>query len=420
MFEFSKPILIGPFVQIVTMNNLPTKGHIKDDQMEIIKDGAILVQGGKILQIFSQTQFLEKRTNLTSEIIFHEIQDPMVLIPGLIDTHTHICYAGNRVDEYAMKLMGATYQEIGKHGGGIMNTVRNTRKASQEKLTELTVKRARWALKNGITTCEVKSGYGLSVDSELKILRAIQDANTHSEMPELISTCLAAHVKPLEFENHSEYLDYMLKNLFPLIKSENLCRRADVFIEDGAFDPKLSLKYLKKLKNMGFSLTVHADQFSAGGAMVAAKIGAISADHLEATRDADLDLLKENNVIATVLPGASLGLGIPFAPAHKILDRGLSLVIASDWNPGSAPMGDLLIQAALLGAYEKLTISETLAGLTCRAALALGLSDRGILKEGFQADMVAFPCDNYREIFYRQGALKPTLIFRNGEEMVNL
>ena len=168
---------------------------------------------------------------------------------------------------------------------------------------------------------------------------------------------------------------------------------------------------------MGFDITVHADQFSTDGSRVAAEVGAVSADHLEASGEAEIALLKDAGVVATVLPGASLGLGMHYAPARQMLDGGLCLAIATDWNPGSAPMGDLLLQAAVLGAAEKLTTAETLAAITTRAARALNLSDRGSLAKGQLADMIAFPTDNYKEILYFQGKLKPAIVWKRGEKV---
>jgi imidazolonepropionase len=199
---------------------------------------------------------------------------------------------------------------------------------------------------------------------------------------------------------------------------QGLAKRVDVFVEDTAFTEKEALDYLLAAKEMGFEATVHADQFSTGGSKVAAEAGAVSADHLEASGEEEINLLKEAGVVATVLPGASLGLGMKFAPARTMLDSGLCLAIATDWNPGSAPMGDLLLQAALLGAAEKLTTAETLAAITTRAANALHLFDRGVLAKGFIADMVAFQIDNYNEILYAQGKLKPTLIWKKGKRVV--
>lgn len=414
MIILTKKLLVGPFSQILTMDNLPLNGALFDEDLEVIENGGLLLQGNEISQILTEIQFNKLLKNPPENMDYFHIKEPMVVLPGFIDIHTHICYAGSRADEYALKLAGKSYLEIAKSGGGILSTVNQTRNASEEMLITLTVSRARNHLKNGVTTMEVKSGYGLSIHDELKILNAIKKAKSFPEMPSLVPTCLAAHVKPPEFDDHEEYLNYIVNEILPIVKSEELASRVDIFIEDGAFNPDISLKFLQKVKTMGFSILIHADQFSSGGSLVASKIGAISADHLEASSDDDLNALKEAGVHACVLPGASIGLGIPFAPARKILDQGLSLVIASDWNPGSAPMGDLLTQAAILGVYEKLSVAETLAGITVRAAHALNLPSKGIIKPTFEADLIAFSCSRFSEILYRQGALKPKYIWKSG------
>ena len=172
--------------------------------------------------------------------------------------------------------------------------------------------------------------------------------------------------------------------------------------------------YLSDAKKLGFDITIHADQFTTGGSELAVKLGALSADHLEASTEREIDMLAQSDVVSVALPGASLGLGMQFTPARKLLDAGASLAISTDWNPGSAPMGDLLVQASLLGIYEKLSSAELLAGITFRAAKALGLSDRGRLSVGFQADMIAFPVKDYRDVFYNQGRVKPSMVWKKG------
>jgi imidazolonepropionase len=184
----------------------------------------------------------------------------------------------------------------------------------------------------------------------------------------------------------------------------------DIFVEEGAFTVENALIYLNNAKKMSFDLTVHADQFSTGGSEVAVKMGAVSADHLEASTEYKIKLLADSNTVAVALPGASLGLGMPYTPARKLLDAGACLAIASDWNPGSAPMGDLLLQAAVIGASEKLSTAETFAALTYRAAKALNLHDRGILAPGKRAHLQVYPCSDYREILYNQGSLKPNQV----------
>ena len=248
------------------------------------------------------------------------------------------------------------------------------------------------------------------------MLQAIKEVS-HEVPAEIVSTCLAAHVPPKEFDSNEAYLAFVAGTLLPEITRNNLSHRVDIFIEDNAFTVPQARDYLEKAKHAGFSLTVHADQFSTGGSQLAVELGALSADHLENSSDAEIQLLAASNTVGTVLPGASLGLGMQYAPARKLLDAGVNVSIASDWNPGSAPMGDLLVQAALLGASEKLTTAETFAGITTRAARALGFDDRGALDAGKVADVIAFEADDYREILWHQGRLKPVRVWKSGQEI---
>ena len=414
--------LIGPFKQIITMINLPPTGPISDDQLEMVQDGGIVIIGDHIETILAKEDF-EKEVNRAkfhgSDLIYHPITEEAVALPGLIDCHTHICYAGSRASDYARRLSGETYLKIAKSGGGMLDTVRKTRAATHKELFDTLFMRGLTHLQRGVTTCEVKSGYGLTIKDELKMLEMINEANkSRALLPDLIPTCLAAHTCPPEYNNPQEYLLDIQKNLLPVVKQRNLANRVDIFVEESAFDQDTARTYLEYAKELGFDITVHADQFSISGSEIAAEFQAISADHLEVTDEKHLQLLKDNHVIAVVLPGASLGLGVGFAPARKMLDLGLSVAISSDWNPGSAPMGELLTQAILLGVYEKLTIAETLAGITIRAANALKLSDRGILAPNMLADFIAFKCDNYQEIIYNQGSLRPFLVYRKGKQIM--
>jgi imidazolonepropionase len=398
--------LIGPFAQIVTMRNLPLKGALSDDQLEIISHGGVLVSDGKILDVGKYTDLESKFPTSEKEMI----TEPMVLLPGFVDAHTHICFAGDRANDYAMRISGKSYQEIALNGGGINNTVTHTRNASEQILTELLLHRCDTQLKNGITTCEVKSGYGLSVDDELKMLRAIQKANLSHQIS-LISTCLAAHTKPAEFSTKSEYINFAINEILPKVKLQNLSTRVDIFVDTIAFNESDARLYLDAAKKLGFEITVHADQFSSLGSRLAVEHQACSADHLEAISDSEIALLAKSDVVGVLLPGAAMGLGLPYPKGRSMLDSGMCIAIASDWNPGSAPMGDLLTQAAVFGAYEKFTTAETFAALTYRAANALRLTERGTIAEGNLPHLMAFPCKNYQEILYYQGSLKPTKVW---------
>ena len=399
--------LIGPFTRILPLTGLGLKGALKDDDLRVILHGGVLVEDGLIVAVDD----FEKLRKKISPALIEEVEGDYVLLPGFVDCHTHICFSGSRAKDYAMRIAGKTYLEIAKAGGGIWDSVMQTRAADEDLLTELLLQRAERHLGEGVTTIEVKSGYGLDTQSELKLLRAIKAALAKTKA-HLIPTCLAAHMVPKDFEgSQSEYLSYVFHDLLPVIRHDELSNRVDIFIEQSAFDAKNALTYLNRAKLMGFDLTIHADQFTTGGSRVAVKVGAVSADHLEASKTKEINMLAESDTVAVVLPGASLGLGMPYAPARKLLDAGACVAIASDWNPGSAPMGDLLMQAAVMSAAEKLTTAEVFAGLTFRAAKALNLTDRGILAPGTQAHMQAFPCADYREILYYQGKMKPARVW---------
>lgn len=403
-------LLIGPFSQILPMSRLPLKGPLQDEQLPLIEKGGILITGDTITAIgrFATLQQQYPQCEV------HFIDKPMVLLPGFIDCHTHICFDGNRNRDYAMRIAGKSYLEIARAGGGIWDSVMKTRIADDVTLAENTVARANRHLQEGVTTIEVKSGYGLDLVNEVKMLQAIQSASLHTAAT-LVPTCLAAHMLPKDYKGApAEYLSWILAELLPVIQAEQLAKRVDIFIEETAFTPTDARTFLLAAKQLGFAATVHADQFSAGGSAVAVEAGALSADHLEASTEKEIALLAASNTTAVVLPGASLGLGMHYAPARKLLDAGASLAIASDWNPGSAPMGDLLIQAAVLSAAQHLSMAETLAALTVRAAPALQLTQVGQLEAQYAADMQAYATADYRDILYYQGKLKPELVWKAG------
>ena len=407
--------LLGPFTQLIPMSELPLRGALNDSSLPIISEGGILIRGDQILEVGTYASLSRSALGKQAEKI--EVDGDYVLLPGMVDAHTHSCFAGSRARDYAMRNSGQSYLEIAAAAGGIWDTVTQTRKASEAELTESLITRCRYFATMGITTLEVKSGYGLNPAEELKMLMAIKKAG--EQVPQdLIATCLAAHMAPLDFSgSKTEYLNWIAQDSLPEIRDKNLASRVDAFVEQSAFSPEEIRPYLEIAAKMGFELTVHADQFSTGGSAVAIACGARSADHLEASGPAEIALFTNSETIPVALPGASLGLGCAFTPARKLLDAGASLAIASDYNPGSAPMGDLLTQAAILGTFEKLSNTEVLAGITYRAAAALGLEDRGVLEGGKRADFIAFPTTDYREILYRQGQLRPEKVWIKGQEI---
>ncbi len=408
----AKQQLIGPFHQLLPLAGLPLKGPVPDKILPIIEMGGILIEEERIVEVGNYEK-LRKMLNGTVNVI--HLEGKHSCVPGIIDAHTHICFAGNRARDYAMRNSGSSYLEIASAGGGIWETVTQTRKASREELIKGIVRRANRHIKNGTTTIEVKSGYGLDMETELKMLEAITVADS-KVLQDLIPTCLAAHIPARDFEGDAvAYLNHIGNELLPEVWEKRLASRVDIFIEEGAFSGDQVSAYLKKAKEIGFDLTVHADQFTTGGSEVAVRYSARSADHLEASTDKEIELLAASDVCPVALPGASLGLGCGFTPARKLLDAGCSLAIASDHNPGSAPMGDLLTQAAILGAYEKLSNAEVLCSITFRAAAALNMDDRGMLAPGKLADFVVFHTGDYRDILYNQGNLKPCMVWKKGE-----
>ncbi|MDE5493616.1 imidazolonepropionase [Elizabethkingia meningoseptica] len=404
--------IIGPFKQVVTLANLPLRGSLQDEQLEIREDAGVIVESGKIIKVDDFESLKLEFPNAALE----EIEGEQIAMPAFTDCHTHICFAGNRANDFAMRNAGKTYLEIAESGGGIWSSVKHTREASEDELLKDLVVRIDDLVRQGVTTIEIKSGYGLKLDCELKMLRAINHAKEKTPA-KLVPTCLAAHMKPKDFNGDTEeYLNYVQEYILPVVQEEHLAKRVDIFIEKSAFQPEESKKFLQKAKAMGFDITVHADQFTPGSSRVAVECGAKSADHLEATSDSDIDYLAKSDTVAVALPGASIGLGDSFAPARKLLDAGGILAIATDWNPGSAPMGKLLTQASILATFKKLSTAEVLAAITFRAAYALGFSDRGVLAEGKRADLVCFPTDNYQNVLYRQGALEPSAVYIKGNK----
>lgn len=403
-------ILTGPFVQLLTLGNLPLRGPILDEQLVIIENAGILSTGGIISAIGNfvslRTQFPEATIDL--------IEGVHIALPGFIDAHTHLVFSGTRAADYSLRIAGRTYQQIAASGGGIWNSVSNTRKASDDDLLRLLLQRLEVQNTGGITTTEIKTGYGLTVAQELRMLKLIEKGKSLA-FQDIITTCLAAHIKPLDFLGNSDaYLTYLINELLPLIRFESSCKRVDIFIEEGAFSSSEGRIYLQAASKLGFEFSVHADQFTCGGSRLAVELQARSADHLEASSQVEIDLLGRSKTAAIVLPGASMGLGMEYAQARSLLDAGASLVIASDHNPGSAPMGNLLMQASVLGAAEKLTAAETFAALTFRAGAALGLIDRGRIEKGCLADFQAYSINDYREILYNQGMLKPVILWKRG------
>jgi imidazolonepropionase len=399
--------LIGPFKQCLTLSGLQDHGAISDENLEVLENIGILYENGIILAIVSWEDLAQCAYD--EKIL---LEPGYILTPGLVDCHTHLCFAGSRAFDYQYRLSGLSYEEMAKRGGGIKYTMSQTRLATEETLLAFMNARLEKHLRRGVTTVELKSGYGLSAAFELSHLRLI---NRLKSPQKIVPTCLATHVCPPEFQGEPQaYLDSIVKLLLPKVLEEGLAKRVDIFVENSAFPSEMARGYLDICQQMGFDLTLHADQFSNQGAKLAAVLGAKSADHLEVSQKDDLQALQAANVVAVALPGASMGLGCAYAPTRMALDLGLSVAIASDWNPGSAPMGDLLLQASVLGMATRMSSAEIWAGLTFRPAQSLGLDRVGKIEVGYVADMIAFKADHWQEILYQQGQLLPSIVMTQG------
>jgi imidazolonepropionase len=377
----------------------------------VITDGAVLVEGDRIA-------WVGPTRDLPPVPPGAEVVDARgkVVLPGLIDGHTHLLFAGDRVEEWEQRLAGRTYQEISAAGGGIMSTVRAVRTASRGALVALARPRLQRLLQHGVTTVEVKSGYGLSMEDELRCLEAVADLNASGPW-ELVPTFLGAHAVPAEHRNDREgYLRLLVDEMLPEVVRSGLARFCDVFCETGVFDLAESERVLVRAAKLGLMLKLHADELTPlGGAELAARLGAVSADHLLRVRESGIDALSASGTVATLLPGTACFLGVEFAPARRLIERGVAVALASDCNPGTCPTENLPLVGSLACTRMGLLPAEALNALTLNAAHGLALSDRvGSLAPGKQADLIVCDVSDYRHLFYHFGINHVWRVYKRG------
>ena len=399
----SQPLAVINCGELVTLAG-PARPRIRGELRElcIIRSGAMLIRDGRIERIGSHSE-IEPRLSSDYEVVDAAGR---VVMPGFVDAHTHPVFAGTRVDEYELRAAGSTYEEIAAAGGGIRSTVRKTRAASEDELFAAALERAQWFLRVGTTTIEAKSGYGLSLESEIKMLRVIQrlDAEGHLR---LVPTFLGAHEIPDEYRGSTAgYVDLVIKEMIPAIASQRLARYCDVFCEPKIFDGEATLRILRAARDFGLGVRVHADQLSrSGAAEIAVAAGAATADHLEQIDDAGIDALAHSKVQPVLLPASVYTLGSRrFAPARAMIDAGLPVVLATDFNPGSSPTPSLPFVLSLASTHTHMTPAEAITASTINAAYSLGLGQTtGSLEAGKSADFVIHDCRDYREIAYYVG-----------------
>jgi imidazolonepropionase len=385
-------LLVRDLAQLVTHRgrDAPLRGSALGD-VEVLKDAFVLCEHGVIAAV----GVMRKLPRLNGDV--EEIDGRgRCAVPGLVDCHTHPCFAGDRVEEFSLRAAGASYEELHAAGGGILATVRATRAAGEAGLAEAVRRHRGWMLRAGTTTFEGKSGYGLDRETELASLRAVRDAGG-------VPTWLGAHAVPPEFADADAYLDFALAEVLP--EAAKLAEGADVFLEKGAFDAAQARRYLTACKSAGLALRIHGDQFTESGAVpLALELGARSVDHLEATSPEGVGMLAASDVTAVLLPVAALFLSRPMPPGRALVDAGAAVALATDFNPGSAFCESLPLVCSLACTQLKFSPAEALGACTVNAAHVLGCAERkGRLAPGYDADVVLLDVPDWRHLAYHLG-----------------
>jgi len=382
-------------------------------ELAIVPDGAMLVRGARIAAIGPRRE-IERALPPETEIVD---AGGRVVLPGFVDAHTHAVFAGNRADEFERRALGATYAEIAASGGGIRSTVRSTREAPEDDLLHAALRYAGWFLAGGTTTIEAKSGYGLSLDAELKILHVIRALGA-SGLLRTVPTFLGAHEIPDEYRGRTgEYVDLVVYEMLPRVAEERLAEYCDVFCEPDIFDVPHARALLRAAQALGLGARIHADQFSPDrGALLAAELGAVTADHLESTTPAGFAALAQAGVKPVLLPASVYALGSTRYPAARaMIEAGLAIVLATDFNPGSSPTASMPMVLSLASTQMHLTPAESISAATVNAAYSLGRGrEIGSLEPGKFADFAIHDCADYREIAYFFGREPAVAVYAAG------
>ncbi len=383
----------------------------------VMENGAMLVRDGLVVKTGTRAE-LESAAGRHARVVD---AGGRVVAPGFVDAHTHLVFAGNRAEEFERRCAGASYQQIAEQGGGIRSTVRQTREASAEALLAAGQRYAGWFLRGGTTTVEAKSGYGLTLDDELKLLRAIRRVGQTTPL-RVVPTFLGAHEVPEEFAGRTDaYLRVVIEEMLPRVAESRLAEFCDVFCEPSVFSVEQAEKLLRAAREMGLGLRVHADQFtSSGAAEMAARLGAKTADHLEQADAAQIAALLAAGVQPVLLPGSVYAIGSQkYANARAMMDAGLAVVVATDFNPGSSPTTSMAMVLSLACTQMKMTPAESWVAATINAAWSLNCGETlGSLEAGKVADFVVHDAEDYREVAYFFGGQQPSAVFAAGVQVV--
>jgi imidazolonepropionase len=411
-------LLITGASQLLTLRGTSPRRSDSLSDLAIIKDGALLIGNGQLLSVGSRAKIESNPAARDAEKL--DVAG-RVILPGFIDSHTHLIHAASRAEEYELKIEGANYEEIARKGGGILNSVKKLRAATSQALKTRAASALQEFASYGTTTIEAKSGYGLDVASELKILFLHKELS--SEQPiEIASTFLGAHVVPAEFRKHPDgaekYIRLLIEQLLPEVAAQKLAEFCDVFCDRGAFTREQSEHILQEGQSHGLAPRLHAEQLSHTGAtQLAVQLGAASCDHLEQITAADIRALAKSNTVATLLPGCDFHLGLKqYAPARKLIDAGAIVSLATDYNPGTSPTVSMPMILSLACTQLRMTPAEAIAAATINAACSLRREKRiGSLEPGKQADLAVFDVEDYREIPYYFGMNRCWMTIKRGE-----
>ncbi|MCM3165873.1 MULTISPECIES: imidazolonepropionase [Peribacillus] len=418
----TKPIWIKHATQLATLTSERKGPRSKEGMSELglIEDGSIWMESG-LIQAVGTTKELEKL--YADRMHEAEVFDATghLVTPGLVDPHTHVVYGGSREREFEMRLEGATYMDIMNGGGGIHATTRMTREASEEELMEQTIRRLDSFLAHGVTTVEGKSGYGMNLETELKQLRVMKKLQEEHPI-DLVPTFMGAHAVPKDYKGREdEFVDHLINDMLPIVAEEKLAEFNDVFCEKGVFTPEQSERILKAGKKYGLIPKIHADEIEPyGGAELAAKIGAISAEHLLKASEEGIQSMAKSGTIACLLPATALYLREDAAPGRRMVDEGVAVAISTDCNPGSSPTTSMPLVMNLACISMRLTPAEALTAATYNAACAINRQEKiGSLEVGKQADVVLWNVENYQELQYLFGVNHVKTVWKNGVQVVN-
>jgi imidazolonepropionase len=402
--------------QLVTLAG-PARPRVGPEMCElsIIERGAMLITDARITQVGSRAE-IDPLIGSDCEMID---AGGRVVMPGFVDAHTHPVFAGTRADEFEERARGATYQEIAARGGGIQSTVRTTREATLDELITAGKRYADWFLRTGTTTVEAKSGYGLTLEDELKILRAIQRLDAETSLT-YVPTFLGAHDIPPEYKSRrDQYVSLLIDEMLPRVATEKLAQFCDVFCEERVFTTDESRQILSAARAHGLGLRMHADQLSlSGGAKLAAELGTVTADHLEHTDAEGIAALRSAGVQPVLLPGSVYALGSSrFPVAREMINAGLGVVLATDFNPGSSPTPAMTMILSLASTHMKMVPAESITAATINAAYSLNRGSQiGSLETGKLADFVIHNCEDYRELAYFFGIEHPWKVYASGKQ----